>query len=160
MYFTLYNGGKRAREFQASSREAYLEEHRTLLRWMERYPDTDVTITHGLPWLAFMEDGEFAFPEETWEVFKSPRCHLQLLVPIMMGSVWEHPWKESEATIKECVDRIGADRLMWGTDMPLTARYCTYKQALDQFRVHCDFLSNSERADILGGTAARVMRLG
>ena len=41
--------------------------------------------------------------------------------------------------------------------MPMVARFCTYKQALDQFRVHCDFLSDAERKDITGGTAARVM---
>ena len=159
VFFTLYNGGRQAREFQKSSRQTYLEEHRILSRWMEQYPDTDVTITHGLPWMAFMEDGQFAFPEEIWDVFKSPRCHLQLMVPILMGTVWEYPWKESEAAIKECVDRIGADRLMWGTDMPLLARYCTYGQALKQFSNYCDFLSDSERADILGLTAARVMGL-
>ena len=159
VYFTLYNGGKRAKEFHRSSREAYMEEHRTLMRWMEQHPNTDVTITHGLPWLTFMEDGNVVFPEEIWEVFKSPKCHLQLMVPIMMGAVWGYPWKESEATISECVKRIGADRLMWGTDMPLTARYCTYKQSMDQFRTYCDFLSDSERAYILGGTTARVMRL-
>ena len=46
---------------------------------------------------------------------------------------------------------------MWGTDMPMVARFCTYRQSMDQFRVHCDFLSDGERADILGGTVARVM---
>jgi len=160
VYFTLYNGGKRAREFQASQRETYLDEHRTLTRWMGKYPDTTVTITHGLPWLTFLEDGDrFAFPDETWEVFDSPKCHLQMMVPIMMGIHWETPWKESEETIAECVDRIGADRLMWGTDMPLSSRYCTYKQALDQYRLHCDFLNDDQRADILGGTAARLFGL-
>lgn len=71
----------------------------------------------------------------------------------------EYPWTESEDSIKECVERIGADRLIWGTDMPLTIRYATYRQALNQFRLHCTFLSDSERAAILGGTAARVMGL-
>jgi len=161
VYFTLYNGGKHAREFQASQRETYLEEHRTLMRWMERYSDTTVTITHGLPWLTFLEEGDqFAFPEEIWDVFDSPKCHLQMMVPIMMGILWESPWKQSEETIAECVDRIGADRLMWGTDMPLSARYCTYKQAFDQYSVHCDFLTAGQRADILGGTTARVFGFG
>ena len=160
VYFTLYNGGRGAREFQPSQRDTYLDEHRTLSRWMERYPDTTVTITHGLPWHTFLEDGNrFSFPEEIWDVFQSPACHLQLMVPIMMGTLWECPWPESEPTIAECVERIGAGRLMWGTDMPLTARYCTYRQALDQFRVHCEFLTGEERSDILGGTAARVFGL-
>jgi predicted TIM-barrel fold metal-dependent hydrolase len=59
--------------------------------------------------------------------------------------------------VKECVERVGASRLIWGTDMPMVARFCTYRQSMDQFRVHCDFLSDAERADILGGTVARVM---
>ena len=73
------------------------------------------------------------------------------------GGRWEYPWVETEPTIKECVQRIGADRLIYGTDMPMVARYCTYRQTLDQFRKHCDFLSESERQAIIGGTAARVM---
>ena len=160
VYFTLYNGGRRAREFQSSSRETYLDEHRILRRWMERYSEVTVVITHGPPWLTFMEDGaRFVFPEEFWEVFESPNCHLQLAPAIMLGAVMEYPWTESEDSIKECVDRIGAYRLIWGTDMPLTTRYATYRQALNQFKLHCAFLSDSERAAILGGTAARVMGL-
>ena len=76
-----------------------------------------------------------------------------------MGAMWEYPWKEAEPIIKLAVERIGANRLIWGTDMPMVARFCTYKQALDQFRVHCNFLSDSEREDIIGNTAARVMNI-
>ena len=158
VYFTLYNGGNRAREFDRSSQEAYLEEHRILARWMEKYPDVKVVITHGPPWLTFMDDKKtFSFPQEFWNVFESPNCHLQIAPAIMLGSIMEYPWKESEPIIKKAVERIGANRIIWGTDMPMVARFCTYKQALDQFRVHCDFLNDAERKDIIGGTAARVM---
>jgi predicted TIM-barrel fold metal-dependent hydrolase len=74
--------------------------------------------------------------------------------------MWEYPWREAVPTIKECVQRVGADRLIWGTDLPMVARFCTYRQTLDQYRAHCDFLSESELQDIIGGTAARVMGLG
>ena len=156
VYFTLI-GGRGARTFQRSWQDEYLEEQRVLLRWMERYPDVPVVITHGLPWRAFMDDGEIVLPDAVWDVFEAPQCHMQLLIPIGMGNLWEYPWKEAEPAVKQCVERIGADRLMWGTDMPMVARFCTYRQSMDQFRVHCDFLSESERADILGGTVARVM---
>ena len=49
---------------------------------------------------------------------------------------------------------------MWGTDMPYLARFCTYGQAVDQFRVHCEFLTDEDRDQILGGTVSRVMGLG
>ena len=67
--------------------------------------------------------------------------------------------QEAEPTVQECVERIGADRLIWGTDIPMVSRFCTYRQTRDQFRTHCDFLTEDERQDILGGTAARVMGL-
>ena len=156
VYFTLL-GGRGAKTFQRSWQDEYLEEQRVLLRWMERYPHVPVVITHGLPWRAFMDDGEITLPDAVWDVFEAPQCHMQLLIPIQMGNLWEYPWKEAEPAVRQCVERIGANRLMWGTDMPMVGRFCTYRQSMDQFRVHCDFLSDGERADILGGTVARVM---
>jgi len=160
VYFTLYNGGNKAQEFQSSSRDIYLDEHRILLRWMDRYPHVKVIITHGPPWLAFTNRGELdSLPEEFWDVFKSPNCHMQIAPAIMLGSLMEYPWSASEDLIKECVEKIGSERLIWGTDMPLTLRYATYKQALNQFKKHCTFLNDRERENILGGTASKVMGL-
>ena len=156
LYITLA-GARREQRFSNAGREIYLEEHGILQRWMDRYPDVTVVITHGLPWRTFLEGDRIKFPEATWEVFDAPQCHLQLLFPIQMGGLWEYPWREAEPTVKECVERVGAHRLIWGTDMPMVARFCTYRQALDQYLVHCDFLSEGERRDITGGTAARVM---
>ena len=158
VFFTLI-GGRGGKTYQRSWREDYIEEQRILTRWMERYSGTTVVITHGLPWVAFLEENEIKLPEDIWEVFEAPQCRLQLLIPIQMGGRWEYPWTEAEPTVRECVERVGADRLMWGTGMPMVARYCTYRQALDQFRVHCEFLSDDQRRDILGGTAARVMEI-
>ena len=126
---------------------------------MERYPDSTVVMPHGLPWRTFMENDRIRFPDAIWDVFKTPRCNMQLLFPIQIGGIWEYPWKEVEPTVKECVGQIGADRLIWGTDMPMVARFCTYRQTLDQYRVHCKFLADSEREAILGGTVARIMNI-
>jgi predicted TIM-barrel fold metal-dependent hydrolase len=139
-----------------AEKETYLEQHRILTRWMDRYPGLTTVITHGLPWLSHVEDDRIRLPEAVWDVFEAPQCNLHLLFPISLGGVWDYPWKQTESTVRECVDRIGADRLIWGTDMPMVARFCTYRQTLDQYRLHCDFLSDEERAAILGGTAARV----
>ena len=158
VYFTLI-GGRGSKLDDRSWIDDYLDEQRILLEWMNQYPGLNVVVTHGLPWTVGLENGKINFPEEIWDIFKSPNCHLQLVIPIQMGGMWEYPWKEAEPIIKLAVERIGANRLIWGTDMPMVARFCTYKQALDQFRVHCNFLSDSERKYIIGGTAARVMNI-
>jgi predicted TIM-barrel fold metal-dependent hydrolase len=158
VYFTLI-GGRGSKLYERSWMDDYMDEQRILLEWLNQYSGLNVVVTHGLPWTAGLENGKINFPEEIWDIFKSPNCNLQILIPIQMGAKWEYPWKESEPIIKLVVERIGANRIIWGTDMPMVARFCTYKQALDQFRVHCNFLSDSEREDIIGRTAARVMNI-
>ena len=160
VFFTLIGrGGVGADVYGQSFHETYMEEQRILMRWMDRYPDVTVVITHGLPWRSYLEGNRIRFPDEIWKIFDYPQCHMELMLTIQMGAIWEYPWKEAEPTIQECVERIGANRLMWGSDWPMVGRYCTYRQVVDQYRVHCGFLTDGQREEILGGTAARVMGL-
>ena len=130
----------------------------SLGRWMERYPDVNAVITHGFPWRSYVEDNSVVLTDDLWDVFEAPQCHLQLLFAIQLGNLFEYPWTETEAALQQCVERIGADRLIYGTDMPMVGRFCTYRQTLGQYLNHCDFLTDSERqARSLGGTAARLM---
>jgi predicted TIM-barrel fold metal-dependent hydrolase len=64
---------------------------------------------------------------------------------------------EVQPAIERCVSRIGADRIMWGTDMPIVMRFWTYRQNIDLIRTYSDFLSERERDLILGGTVARLL---
>ena len=76
---------------------------------------------------------------------------------ISLGNVFDFPYRELQPTLVELVEKLGANRLMWGTDMPNVERYCTYRQTLDTFRVHCQgLLSEEDLANILGGTTARL----
>ena len=145
------------RERREPRMDSYLGELRTLQRWMERYPDVTAVMTHGLQWRLFIEDDRLALPEEVWEPFQNPKLHLQLLFPIALGGVWEYPMPQVRQTIEDCVRRVGADRLMWGTDMPMVTRFWTYRQNIDFIRKYCDFLSPDETDAILGGTAERLL---
>ena len=156
-YFTVL--ARQDRGSTSSEAESFLEELATLYRWMERYPDVPVVITHGLSWKTFLRDDRIHLPEEVWRVFESPKCYLQLLFPIQLGGIWQYPFRNAEPTVKEIVERIGSDRVIFGTDIPMVGRFWTYRQTIDQYRVHCDFLSDQDRANILGGTVARLLDL-
>lgn len=71
-----------------------------------------------------------------------------------------YPFPGAQAAIKEAFDIAGPNKIMWGSDYPRTIVEVTYKEILDLFRKECPFLSNQERAGILGETAARVYRFG
>ena len=148
--------------FSAKDREdppvpSYLEELRTLARWMERYPDVPVVMTHGFRWRLFMEGEGITLPDEVWAPFDNPNLYLQLLFPIALGDVWDYPMAQVRSTIEECVGRIGAGRVMWGTDVPMVLRHWTYRQNIDFIRRYCDFLGPEDRDAILGGTTARLL---
>jgi predicted TIM-barrel fold metal-dependent hydrolase len=140
--------------------EDFRDELRTLRRWIDRYPDVTVVVTHGLNWRFFMENDRLVLPEWVWEPFKDSNTYLQLLFPIALGAIWDYPMPQAQPTVVEIVDRLGAGRVMWGTDMPIVARAWTYQQNLDFIRVHCDELSDADRAAVLGGTAAGLLGVG
>ena len=76
-----------------------------------------------------MTDDGIDLPEDVWLPFESPNSHLQLMFPIALGGVWEYPMAEVRPTIEECVRRIGADHLIWGSAMPIVLRY-VFKNAV------------------------------
>ena len=55
---------------------------------------------------------------------------------------------------------MGADRLMWGTDIPMVMRFQTYRQSLDSLRLNLDFLDQADIDLICGGNTARLMGVG
>ena len=57
------------------------------------------------------------------------------------------------------MERLGAERLMWGTDIPMVMRYWTYRQNITFIRDYCDFLTSEEMDAILGGTTKRLLGL-
>ncbi len=147
------------RERQEPRLDSYLTELETLMRWMDRYPEVNVVHTHGFPWRLFIDGDTLQLPEPVWVPFENPNLHLQLLFPITLGNVWDYPMPQVRSTIDECVRRIGADRLMWGTDMPIVTRFWTYQQNIDFIRLYCDFLAPNDLDLIFGGTVARLIGL-
>ncbi len=164
IFFTLCVGPTRPKEAvpDASGREGYLGELAILTRWMERYPDTLASITHGFPWRVFMQDDGFALPEAIWQPFENPKLSLEVCFPVRIGDHFEYPYREVWTTLEQMIDRIGAARLLYGTDMPFQNRFCTYRQSLDWIRnqfAPAAGLSAEDLASILGNSAARVLGL-
>ena len=89
---------------------------------------------------------------------KHPRGWVDLAsLPTMVERGEEYPWPRAQELVRWTVDTFGADRVMWGTDYPPVLSAGTYRQLLDWVRRHCSFLSDGQRAAILGGTAERFL---
>ena len=69
------------------------------------------------------------------------------------------PFPAAQERIREVYEQFGPDRLMWGSNFPLTRRVCSYAEAVDLIRVACDFFTPEDRAKVLSETARTVFRL-
>ncbi len=139
--------------------DGYLEGLRTIQRWMERYPDVTVVMTHGFAWRTFMKPDRIEIPEEVFEntPLDNPNLYVQLLFAVLCGGQYDYPMPQMRSTLEDLVGRIGADRLIWGTDIPMVMRHYTYRQSLDSIRLYCDFLGDEQKAQILGDNMVRLM---
>jgi predicted TIM-barrel fold metal-dependent hydrolase len=68
----------------------------------------------------------------------------------------EYPYARLSWIPRSLRDAFGPDRLIWGSDYPVSRRHMTYKQALAMTTRHGPF-SATEQAVVLGGTIARLL---
>ena len=139
------------------SEESYSRELETLARWTGRYPDVRVVMTHGIEWRQYITGDSVELPDDVFTPFDHANLYLQFLFPIALGAVWDYPMHQVQPAIEKCVSRIGADRLMWGTDMPIVMRFWSYRQNIDLIRTYSDFLSDEQKYLILGGTVRKLL---
>ncbi|MCL0099633.1 amidohydrolase [Dehalococcoidia bacterium] len=158
VFFTLGTGqGKRQNGPSLEERDGYLEELSTLTRWMDRYPDAVCSLTHGFPWRVFLDGDRIALPDNLWAPFENKKLSLEVCFPVRLGDIFDYPYEEVWETLEQMVLRIGADNLLWGTDMPFQNRFCTYQQSRKWIESYCKFLSDAELASVMGNTAGRIL---
>ena len=103
--------------------------------------------------------GRWEFPDELDRIYRRETVFVEVALPISWGGRWDYPYAEGQALIRDFRDRFGAERLVWGSDMPNVERYCTYRQSLDYILRYCDFLSAREKDLLLGDTAVELYRI-
>lgn len=159
--FISLGSGPATEKWDASqdTHQGYLNELKILMRWMERYPDNVCSITHGFPYRSFVTGDRITLPDAIWEPFQNPNLNIEVSFPVRIGDIWDFPYREIIPTLEAMVENIGADHLLWGTDMPFQNRHCTYRQSRDHIEKYCTSFSQEQLDLIMGGASARVLNL-
>jgi len=124
---------------------------------MRRYRNIRWVLVMGPPVAAFGQSGAWEFPDEVLAAYRHENMLVELMFPITWGGVWDYPYTEAQRLIEDMRGKLGAERLVWGSDMPNVERFCTYRQSIDYVRRYCGFLSAAEKDAILGGTMDRLL---
>ena len=126
---------------------------------IERFADIRWVLVMGPPVRYFARDGRWDFPGDVMATYQHENLWLEVMFPITWGGVWEYPYIEAQALIRDARDTFGASKLIWGSDMPNVERFCTYTQCVDYVRRHCNFLTAHEKDQVLGGNLDRILGL-
>jgi predicted TIM-barrel fold metal-dependent hydrolase len=70
-----------------------------------------------------------------------------------------YPFPSAVKVIRQAIDMVGADKLMWGSDYPRTITAITYRMSYD-FIVKSDELTDEEKTLFLAGNAKRFYGFG
>jgi predicted TIM-barrel fold metal-dependent hydrolase len=70
---------------------------------------------------------------------------------------WDFPLPAMGRVARALREAYGPERLVWGSDWPVSTRYMTYRQALEIVRRHGPLDTPEERAAALGGTMAKLL---
>jgi L-fucono-1,5-lactonase len=85
-------------------------------------------------------------------------CKLSGLVTEARWDAWR--MEELAACVEDALAWFGPERLLFGTDWPVCTLAATHAEVVRAYRTTIAHLAPGERAQVMGGTAARVYRLG
>ena len=66
----------------------------------------------------------------------------------------DYPYRNLHEPLQRIIEAFGAKRAFWGTDISRVPAKCSYRQSLELFLNHLAFLSQADKASILGDGVA------
>jgi predicted TIM-barrel fold metal-dependent hydrolase len=120
-----------------------------------RHPGLTLIIDHMGRQSALRDDECFADLDEMLAMARMPNVSIKAS-SLPCYTTDPYPFPRLAPYLMRTFDAFGADRMMWGSDV--TRLPCTYLECLDHFRKELPFLTDADRAMVLGGTAAKLLR--
>jgi predicted TIM-barrel fold metal-dependent hydrolase len=140
--------------------EQYLARISKTIKVLKKFPDLKVIISTMGSNIRDPKDPEYVdIPKKILNLIKLPNVWYEIGYLLAFDKFDEYPYPLAQKMTKEAYKAVGADKLVWGSDMPMLMRTCTYRQAIDFVRKHCNFLSEAEKDLVLGKNASKLLGL-
>jgi predicted TIM-barrel fold metal-dependent hydrolase len=130
-----------------------LREVERLNHWSRRWPSIRGVWTHG-----FSPEFIARMPAALDELLGHEQLTIEILYPIYWARTHPFPFTELRPTLRALYQRVGGERLVWGSDMPNVERNCTYRQSLEYLPQVCEgWLPSADLDRILGLNVLRLL---
>jgi len=139
-----------SRSYQTRNVRAIAEQHPKLKLVIAHLSQPDPGINDPKRWVLWEEQIDLGRLPNVW----FDTAALPAYVPHE-----DFPFPTAGKFIRIAIERIGARKIMWGSDIPGLLSRATYRQLLNAARLHTQFLQPAEQALILGKNAAGIFGL-
>lgn len=134
-----------------------------LTKLLTRYPDIRMRLPHlGISRL-WDKQQRYPYPElqKTLNLFDINRNHLTMDFSAMpfYDTEEDYPDLRNQEILRVVYERIGAKKLVWGSDFPTILKLRTLKQCIEFVTKQCEFFSLADKEDIMANNVIRELRL-
>jgi predicted TIM-barrel fold metal-dependent hydrolase len=128
--------------------------HAAILGVAERFPDLTLVVDHlGHPDVS--EAPAFASAATFFRLAAHPNVYVKVSNHVLHSRA-PYPWADLRDFQRRTIDAFGPQRLMWGSNWPMSLPEPTYAQRLEAVRTELPGLSPEARSWILGKTALSI----
>ncbi|MEM3658314.1 MAG: amidohydrolase family protein [Candidatus Hadarchaeum sp.] len=140
-------------------KKAWLSSLKSTETWIERHSKIVCVLPQAFPLSTTEYNDEIEIPDFAKRLINTNNLYIEICYPISRGRVEDYPFPISRKAIKKLYDIFGPTKLVWGSDVPMVERYCTYAQSLKYLTDYCDFISKKDIELIVGGNLVEIFRL-
>ncbi len=127
-------------------------------RWSTKFADIGGVLAQAFPLSTKQYDDKLTIPSYTVDVIRNSSLFIELVYPIGRGPVEAYPYPKSLDAVKCLYDSFGPDKLVWGSDMPMVERYCTYSQSLEYLLQSDIGINSSDMQQIVGSNLQSLFK--
>jgi predicted TIM-barrel fold metal-dependent hydrolase len=121
---------------------------------IRRFPELRVVVDH-LARPDQIDDPERRLFQDLLALAQFERVYVKASALAFMSRE-PYPHQDILELVRQVFDAFGPDRMMWGTDTPISQDETTLSEALSLIKLALADASSEERAEVMGGTAARL----
>ena len=126
-------------------------------RVAEMFPSVPI-LCHHMGWVKTNDASPQQGLQQVLASARLPNVYIKLSGFAYASQInWDYPYVDTHDIIRAQFEHFGPQRMCWGSDYPVVRFFMTYKQALEAFRYHCDFIPDVDKPWILGQTLDRLL---
>ena len=132
---------------------------KSLESWIEAYPKITCILPQAFPLSTVQYNDEIEIPDFAERIITGGQLYVEICYPVARGRIEDYPFPISRNAVKKLYDVFGPTKLVWGSDIPMVERHCTYAQSLKYLTDYCQFIPKRDMELIVVKNLAGIFGL-